>query len=123
MLKVQSISLLVLVVLCMTAGQILFKYVAMQLRGVDLATAIGIKHAMTEPLLWTAIVLYGLTTVLWLLLLRGEDLSRIYPLVMAISLLLVTTAGVFMFNEHISPGGFIGAAVIFTGLCVLALFA
>jgi multidrug transporter EmrE-like cation transporter len=121
-MRAQSMLLLISVILCMAGGQIMFKYVAVHLRGANFETAAGITRAITEPLLWTAVTLYGLTTVLWLLLLRGENLSRVYPLVVAISLLLVSTASVLVFKEQISVGGYTGAGVIFTGLCILAVF-
>ena len=77
---------------------------------------------MSEPLLWPALLLYGMTTILWIALLRQENISLVYPLVIGASILIVTFFGIFLFQENPTPAGLIGGGFILTGLVITALF-
>jgi multidrug transporter EmrE-like cation transporter len=101
----------------LAAGQILFKSAAISMpaiRGIsDLGTAIGI------PVLWLAILLYGAATLLWIFLLQTIPLSRAYPFA-AIGFVLVPLAGIIVFGEKVTVAFVVGAALIVSGLLVMA---
>jgi hypothetical protein len=65
------------VALILAVGQLLFKLTA------DRAPVIGgvadLRHLLGDPLLWVALVLYGLATLLWVLLLQHVSLIYAYP--------------------------------------------
>ena len=113
-------ALILLVIFSMATGQILFKIVANNLQGVEITSSAGVWRALAEPLLWPALILYGLTTVLWVAVLREENLSRAYPVVIASSILIVSLAGVLFFHESLKPIGFVGIILILAGLLVTA---
>lgn len=95
------IVLSVSVVAGMAAGQVLFK----------LAAARGtVVEILTSASFWAAACLYGVVTVLWVLLLREMDLSRAYPL-MAATYVLVPLAASVVFGETF--GLLYGLGVIF----------
>lgn len=70
-------------VLGMVAGQVLFKYGANELTRTG--TLFDIKVSF---LLFSAIGIYGLTSVAWVLILQRAELGRIYPF-MALAFVLV----------------------------------
>lgn len=97
-------------VIGIASGQILFKLAAE--RGELLAI-------LFSTAFWAAVVLYGLVTVLWVLLLREVALSRAYP-IMAATYVLVPIASVLFLGESLQPTYFIGVALIIAGI-VLAV--
>ena len=113
--------LMVLVILLMASGQILFKMVANNLKAAD-ASLQGISRMLAEPLLWPALVIYALATVLWIAVLRDASLSFAYPLLIATSILIVSLAGVLLFHEHMSTMHMTGIGIILIGLVVTAVY-
>jgi drug/metabolite transporter (DMT)-like permease len=99
------IVLSVSVIAGMAAGQILFKLAA---RG----TVVDI---LTSSSFWAAACLYGVVTVLWVLLLREMDLARAYPLMAATYVLVPLAAGV-VFGETFGPLYGVGVIFIVVGI-------
>jgi hypothetical protein len=64
----------VFTVVGMSAGQLLFKLAARQVRT---------EQILLSPYLWIAVCLYGAVTLAWVLLLREIDLASAYPLLAA----------------------------------------
>ena len=102
----------------MSGGQILFKLAAGRVREASLTidTLVGLTF---NPYLLSGLVVYGITTVVWVLLLVEGDLSRSYPFT-ALTMVLVPLAGGVLFSESISPNVIIGGGVILLGLAILA---
>jgi drug/metabolite transporter (DMT)-like permease len=105
-LSLVAIVLLVAVVAGMSTGQILFKLAAG--RG-------DLTQILLSPIFWGAAVLYGLITILWVVLLREVDLSRAYPFV-ATTYLLVPAASMIFLGEKVGPMYFAGVALIVIGI-------
>jgi multidrug transporter EmrE-like cation transporter len=74
---------------------------------------------MQIPVLWLAIILYGVATILWIFLLQTIPLSRAYPFA-AIGFVLVPLAGIIVFGEKVTVAFVVGAALIVSGLLVMA---
>jgi drug/metabolite transporter (DMT)-like permease len=109
---------LLLTVLCVAmiaAGQMLFKVAASQWRidGWTWATVRG----FLSPALLAALVLYGLTTILWVLILRSVPLSAAFPLY-ALVFLMVPAASHFVLGEPWSWNTLIGGGVIVVGVII-----
>jgi drug/metabolite transporter (DMT)-like permease len=103
----------------MSFGQILFKSAAQSLQaplGFDLPS---IWRILGNPQLLAGIGLYGFTTVLWVLILRGTELSRAYPFV-ALSMVFVPAAGIILFGERFSMSLLVGGSLILCGLWFIA---
>ena len=77
-------------------------------------------HALTSPLVWLGLALYGASAVLWLWVLSRLDVSVAYPLV---SLGFVTTLalGVLWLGEPFSWLRMAGCTLIVMGVSLLAL--
>jgi drug/metabolite transporter (DMT)-like permease len=112
------LSMLLLVVVLMAAGQILIKLAARDFEGASLASAIT-KGVTSVPLV-IGILVYGFTAILWVLVLRDNDLSRAYPF-LALTLILVPLAGVIFFGETISLSLLTGGALIVAGVIVISV--
>jgi multidrug transporter EmrE-like cation transporter len=108
-----------LVVLLTSGGQLLLR-VAM--RGSDAARDnLGglIQHVFQTPVLWLALGLYGLSTILWMRVLCRYSVSSVYPMV-AIGYIFVTLGGLFFLGEHVSTQSWLALAVICFGTLLLA---
>ncbi|MBM3527017.1 MAG: 4-amino-4-deoxy-L-arabinose-phospho-UDP flippase [Alphaproteobacteria bacterium] len=101
-----AIGLTVAVVLGMSSGQILFKLAAG--RG-------GAVEIMLSPVFWSAVALYGVVTILWVMLLREIDLSRAYPFIAA-TYILVPAASVAILGEKVGLSYLLGVALIVAGI-------
>lgn len=112
------IAMILLTVFCMGLGQILFKQAA-------LSTSEGtsffeiIISLVFNPFFMSAIVLYGLTTILWAWILRSADLSVAYPF-HALAIVLVPLVSVFLFNEPLTGRLIVALCLIVAGILVLS---
>jgi undecaprenyl phosphate-alpha-L-ara4N flippase subunit ArnE len=99
------------------AGQILFKRAAAQVT----AGASGgwLLELARLPVMWMAIGLYAVSTLLWVRILTTVPLSRAYPFV-ALAFVLVPAAGYLFFHETINGRYAMGTALIVAGVIVAA---
>jgi len=107
---------------CAACGQLLLKY---GVRSVHLPS-----DALTHPLLlatalWNPFIVagtlsFGLSMVLWLAALSGEQLSTVYPMA-ALGYIAVTIASIRLFNDVVTPAKFAGLVLIVLGVVVLNL--
>ncbi len=107
---VQLVALLC--VLGLAVGQILFKVSATSLA--QTGSFFAVKTAAT---LFSAMLLYGITSVAWVWVLQKVELGRVYPL-MALAFVLVPLGSHLIFGEQFSPQYFIGVILIMVGIAV-----
>jgi drug/metabolite transporter (DMT)-like permease len=113
----QIVQLLVFSV-CLSSGQILFKFAA---DGSQKITNLqGFVQLLANPFLWLAGVLYGGATLLWIVILQQVPLSRAYPFA-ALGFVLVPLCSYFLFGESISLRFTAGTAFILVGVYLAAL--
>lgn len=101
-----------LCVICMAAGQILFKMSATALA--ESGTFFAFKPA---AILISAMCLYGITSVAWVWVLQKTELGRVYPL-MALAFVLVPLSSYFVFGERFQLQYFIGVVLIVAGIII-----
>jgi len=77
-------------------------------------------RTMTNGLVLLGVLLYALSTLVWLAALRLEELSRLYPLV-SLNYALVLLAGHVLFGEQLTLAKAIGVALIMVGVSIIAL--
>lgn len=73
--------------------------------------------AATSPLIWTGLIIYGLSVAMWLWVLSKVDLSIAYPFV-GISFLITMAFGAFLLDENVTPLRIAGTLLI-AGGCLL----
>lgn len=101
----------------LAAGQSLFKLSALSLHGAGQTG--GLFSLVTIPSFWLALALYGLGTLLWIVVLQTVPLSRAYPF-MALAFVIVPLLAVVIFKESLSLTYLVGAALIVAGVMVTA---
>jgi drug/metabolite transporter (DMT)-like permease len=109
----QSVGVTVICTFLGAAGQVLIKLGAAQLGGSTSPVAM-----ITNPLLLGGYVLYGLMTVLFVLALRDEELSILYPII-ALTYVWVTGLSVWLFRETFNLAKGVGVATIVAGVSIL----
>jgi drug/metabolite transporter (DMT)-like permease len=102
----------VLCVVGLAVGQILFKVSAMSLS--ETGSFFAPKTAAT---LFSAMVLYAITSIAWVWVLQKVELGRVYPL-MALAFVLVPLGSHFIFGERFQPQYFAGVALIMIGIVI-----
>ncbi|MDP2249270.1 MAG: SMR family transporter [Hydrogenophaga sp.] len=77
-------------------------------------------HALTSPMVWLGLVLYGASAVLWLWVLSRLDVSLAYPLV-SLGFVVTMALGVLWLGEPFSWLRVAGCTLIVVGVSLLAL--
>lgn len=99
----------------MALGQILFKMTAEKA-----PEELGLSNAILMariPEFWLALVLYGIATVLWVLVLQKVPLSRAY-IFLAFAFVLVPVMASFLFGEKLTGQFALGTALIMAGIII-----
>jgi drug/metabolite transporter (DMT)-like permease len=115
-MSLQNVILLVLNVMALSVGQVLFKLAA---RGLDGTEALW-RQVIFNKYLFTALVVYGVATGLWVALLRQVPLSVAYPFV-ALAFFFVPLMGHWVLGETLRWQTLAGAGVIFAGVWISGL--
>ena len=115
----ETYGLLALVIAANVGGQLLFKVAAGQL-GPDATPVTAILRLATLPAMWGAVILYGITILAWVWVLRVMPLSVAYSAV-ALVFILVPILAIWLFREPVSPQLVIGAVLISAGVLLVQL--
>ena len=114
-----NIFALAVVVAANVGGQLLFKIAADQVRDeVDLP-ALTLR-LIALPAMWGAVLLYGVTILAWVWVLRVMPLSVAYSAV-ALVFVLVPLLAIWLFEETVTPQFILGAGLIVVGVCLVQL--
>lgn len=103
----------ILCVIGLAIGQILFKLSAVALS--KSGTLFGIKPI---ALLFAAMCLYGVTSLVWVWVLQRVELGRVYPL-MALAFILVPIGSHILFGEQLQKQYFVGVFIIMIGIVIV----
>ena len=115
-MNLSNFGLCLLCTLALSIGQVLFKLAALQLSEQSLAKAF-LLNAWKNVYLLTALLLYGVATLLWVWILRRVPLNVAYPFT-ALAFVFVPAIGVFLLNEPLSARLFAGTLLIVAGICI-----
>ena len=100
--------------LLMVTGQMMFKYGS---AGKSIASIADIIKLLFSPIIFTALCIYGVTTMLWLYILSKTPISYAYP-IQALAFPIVLIASMFLFNESIPPMRWVGVIIIMCGVFI-----
>ncbi|AOF84331.1 small Multidrug Resistance family protein [Hydrogenophaga sp. RAC07] len=117
-MKSIAIGLAVFCVLLSSAAQIAMKRGMGAPSGADVGATY--LHALTSPLVWLGLVLYGASAVLWLWVLSRLDVSLAYPLV-SLGFVVTMALGVLWLGEPFSWLRVAGCTLIVVGVSLLAM--
>ena len=110
---------LLAVAVAMSAGQLLFKMAAQRSPGEWRADTTTLWSLVTNTYLIAALLLYSVTTVVWVYVLRDASLSQSYPF-MAIAMVMVPLAAVALFGEPLTTSLILGTGLVVAGILVVA---
>jgi drug/metabolite transporter (DMT)-like permease len=103
--------------LSLAGGQILFKYAALDIQHRAEQSWLS---AVLSPWLISSILVYALSTVLWIWILARAPLTKAYPFALA-GAAFVPLLAYFLFNEPLSIRYFIGAAAVLLGIFIIQM--
>ncbi len=112
----RSIAMLIVAVSLGAGGQICLKFGVNQLGSGGLVEVI---KGIFTPYVFTGFMLYGLSSVVYLMALSKLDLSFAYPFV-ALSFVLVTFLSWWLLHEHLPPLRLVGLVFIMGGVLTVA---
>lgn len=121
-MKTIALALAVFCVLLSSAAQIALKRGMAPPTHTTLGSDLGgtYAHALTSPMVWLGLGLYGLSTLLWLWVLSRLDVSLAYPLV-SLGFVVTMAAGVLWLGEPFSWLRVAACTLIVIGVSLLAL--
>lgn len=107
--------LILLSVTLSSIGQVMLKYGAIKSNE---STAMNLLKYLNFSNLM-GLTLYGLSALLWMVILRKVDLSYAYPMV-SLGYILVFIFSYYIFGEPISTTRIVGLAIILLGIVVIS---
>ena len=110
--------ILIIGLLCESAGVVLLKKGIMQIGDVNGYTVAEVfrvvKSSLTSPTIWLGIFFEALFFIGLLVLMAKSDISFLWPLT-GLSFVFATFAAKYFLNEHPSPTRWVGVALIVVG--------
>jgi drug/metabolite transporter (DMT)-like permease len=116
-MNIKYLFLTITTIFLISAGQILFKLAATSF---DLNARSLLINAFYNKYLIIAVLLYGLTTILWLYVLKNVPLKIAYPFG-GLAYIFVPFLSYYFLKENISTANVIGCLIIVVGVCVSQL--
>ena len=117
-MKTLPLALAVFCVLLSSAAQLVMKRGMAAGAGSDVASTY--LHALSSPLVWLGLGLYGASAVLWLWVLSRLDVGLAYPLV-SLGFVVTLVLGITWLGEPFSWTRLAGCGLIVAGVWLLAL--
>jgi drug/metabolite transporter (DMT)-like permease len=103
-------------VVMIAGGQLLFKLSTNAMRGPGLEGMLNIRALVILAL---ALLVYGVATLAWVLVLRQAPLNRVYPF-MALAFVLVPLGSRVFLGEPLAPQYWAGVGLLVAGLVLIA---
>lgn len=110
----KDIFLCLINTLLMVCGQMLFKLGS---AGKTISKATDIISLLFSPVILLALVLYAVTTLLWLYILSRVKISFAYP-IQALAFPIVLIASALIFHEEIPVNRWIGVVIVVIGVYI-----
>jgi drug/metabolite transporter (DMT)-like permease len=110
----KQLALLALFSALLSIGQVLFKLSAMSVRRGELLLSLA-----TLPAFYAALAIYGLSTLLWIYILRDIPLSRAYPFT-ALAFVITPILSVIFFGDQLTFRYVAGVAALTVSLWLIA---
>jgi hypothetical protein len=118
LIKIQLLILAVYAAL-LCAGQALFKLSA-PADGLREGVVKFLGGLLQNPAFITGCAIYAVSTFTWVAILSRLQLSYAYPFVIAISILMTSAVGIFLFKEQLNFHKLAGITVVMLGVFILS---
>ena len=100
----------------LVSGQLLWK---IGLRNIKIQSFGDLIAAIFSKYIFGGLIIYGFATLLWFVILKKYDLTKVYPL-QSMSYILAIIAGYLVLNEAITKNTIIGSIIIVIGVFVVS---
>jgi len=117
-MTIKLASIAALTALFMSIGQLLFKFGANGIDGSSLDRFL--PSVATSPAVIAACVLYAITTVIWVWVLKHAPLSLAYPFT-ALSYVITPVMSYFLFGEKLNLQFTLGSFLLMLGIVICSL--
>jgi drug/metabolite transporter (DMT)-like permease len=122
-MKMDRSILLILVAMVLGAvGQIFLKMGMNRVGAVeiDFANLVqGLLPMFMQPLVWAGLAFYGISSVVWLIVLSRFDLSFAYPMLASMYVILPVLSYIFL-DESIPPLRWFGMVIVLVGVVLVS---
>jgi len=119
--SINALLLIIISVSIAVVGQLVLKLGADGIGQVNLGNWESVRHFLlalvSSPQVLLGLALYGLSAVIWLVVLSRVDLSYAYPMI-AISYVLMLILSKLLLKEDVSLTRWIGVAIICLGVLI-----
>jgi multidrug transporter EmrE-like cation transporter len=119
----QIVSMIIISILLSSTAQLLLKYGASSpsiQKAIYSHSILNLFYAMiSTPQIILGLVCFGVSLILWIVILSRTDVSYAYPFV-ALGICLTILAGWFFFNESLSLLRIIGVVIVVAGVITVA---
>lgn len=119
----RSVLLIFVAMLLGAAGQLALKIGMNRVGAVDSVNLARFWEAFipifSQPLVWVGLALYGISSLVWLIVLSRLDLSYAYPLLASMYIVLPLLSMVFL-KESIPPLRWLGMLVVIAGVILVS---
>ena len=119
----QIVSMIIISILLSSAAQLLLKYGASSpsiQKAIYSHSILNLFYAMiSTPQIIFGLICFGVSLILWIVILSRTDVSYAYPFV-ALGICLTILAGWFFFNESLSMLRIIGVVIVVAGVITVA---
>jgi len=105
-------------ILCASLGQVFWKIGMNAVGAIENFSISGIISMFINPLVILGLIMYGLSTVFWLIALSQKDLSYVYPFI-SLTFIIVLFLSYFVLKEQISTARIVGTIIIVGGLMII----
>ncbi|MDJ1173672.1 EamA family transporter [Roseofilum capinflatum] len=111
------ITYLIACVFSISLGQLLFKLAA-NFSNTHSPQGLTLMSYLSNPYLWSALIIYGSATLFWMWLLRFIPLNQAYPF-MALAFVIVPLLSSLFLGEKVDARYLVGVALIMSGLIIM----
>jgi uncharacterized membrane protein len=114
-----AVIIIVISVIFAAFGQVSWKLGMNQAGQLTALNIASLSVVLTNPYVLLGFIMYGLSTVFWLIALSKKDLSFVYPF-MSLTYILVLTLSILMLQENIGLNKVIGTLAIIIGIIIIS---
>jgi len=116
--KMNVIIIILSGILCASLGQVFWKLGMNAVGAIDNFSISGIVSMFLNPLVFLGLLMYGLSTIFWLIALSQKDLSYVYPFI-ALTFIIVLLFSKFLLHENVGIYRIVGTLIIIAGLIIV----
>lgn len=122
-MSARGLGLIVLVAFFQVVGNLLLRAGVLGAGGLSLSLSTllpDLRRLLLNPIFDLGVFCYGAASLIWFGVVSSEDLSSSYPVLVAVSFILITIGAVVLFQETISWQKTVGVFILLIGILMVA---